>query len=191
MKKFITSLALVATTFAFVSCSESKAKDTSNAREDAVKSAVTTSANVKNADVVWTGYKITGASHTGTLELKNSALEFTDGKLTGGKIEIDMSTLKNTDLEGEYNQKLVGHLSSDDFFGTAKHPTSTYVISSVTATDKANEYKVTGQMTIKGITKEETILTKIVTEGKTVTSTANFNVDKTKYGVEYGSSNLL
>lgn len=191
MKNLFTSLAVAASALFMVSCSEAPAKNTENAREEAVKAAVTTKTEVSDAAVVWTGYKITGDSHTGTLALKNSSLEFEDGVLKGGTIEIDMATLKNTDLEGEYNQKLVGHLNSDDFFSVATHPTSTFVIASVTPSATEGEYDVKGNLTIKGITKEESIVAKIVTEGDVVTATANFNIDRTKYGVQYGSSNFF
>ena len=68
--------------------------------------------------VTWKAYKVTG-SHTGTIDLKSGALEFDGDKLTGGEFVVDMTTINTTDLEGDYKQKLDGHLHSDDFFSTA------------------------------------------------------------------------
>jgi len=40
-----------------------------------------------------------------------------------------MNTIICTDLEdAEYNQKLVGHLKSDDFFGVEKYPIATFKV---------------------------------------------------------------
>ena len=66
---------------------------------------------------------------------------------------VDMTTINTTDLEGEYKEKLDGHLHSDDFFGTATHKTASLEITSVKASGK-NAYDATANLTIKNITKE-------------------------------------
>ena len=101
--------------------------------------------------VTWKAYKVTG-SHHGTIGIKSGSLEFDGEKLTGGEFVMDMTTNNTTDLEGGSKKKLDGHLHSKDFFGTATHPTSTLNFTKVEASGK-NSYKVTGDLTIKGITK--------------------------------------
>ena len=81
----------------------------------------------ENSKVVWKGYKVTG-SHQGVIAIKSGQLTFNEGRLTGGDFTIDMSTISNTDLEGEYKGKLEGHLKSDDFFGVEKFPTETLLV---------------------------------------------------------------
>ena len=49
---------------------------------------------------MWTGSKLT-SSHQGEINLKSGALEIKDGKLVGGKFIIDMTSIKNTDIEDE------------------------------------------------------------------------------------------
>ncbi|MCB0575506.1 MAG: YceI family protein, partial [Saprospiraceae bacterium] len=83
--------------------------------------------DVNSSTVVWTGYKVTG-KHTGTVKIKNGNLSWDNGQLTGGSFEIDMNSITCTDQEGEWAQKLVGHLKSEDFFGVEKYPTSKFVI---------------------------------------------------------------
>ena len=83
--------------------------------------------NTSSSVVVWTGYKVTG-KHTGTVKIKSGTLQFTDGMLTAGNFELDMTTVKDTDLEGEWAAKLEGHLKSDDFLGVEQHPTSTLTV---------------------------------------------------------------
>ena len=105
---------------------------------------------VDKSKVVWKGYKVTG-SHQGTITLKSGSLAFTNQKLSGGEFNIDMTSIINTDLSGEYRNKLEGHLKSDDFFGVEKYPTARLQFTKVKMTSK-NAYKVTGDLTIKGKT---------------------------------------
>jgi len=135
--------------------------------------------------VTWKAYKVTG-SHTGTIALKSGALLFEDGKLNGGEFTVDMTTINTTDLSGDYKAKLDGHLHSDDFFSTASHPTSSLVFTKVEASGK-NSYKVTGDLTIKGITKPVTFDVSIYGSK----ATATLKVDRAAYDVRYGSGSFF
>ena len=135
--------------------------------------------------VVWKGYKVTG-SHEGTIAIQSGELHFNDEALTGGAFVMDMSTINSTDLQGEYKDKLDGHLKSDDFFGVAKFPTSTFKITSVSGKDKS--YKVTGDLTIKGITKSTSFALQIVDDQ---TATAAIKIDRSKFDVRYGSNSFF
>lgn len=137
------------------------------------------------SQVTWKAYKVTG-SHTGTVNLKSGALLFNEGKLTGGDFTVDMTSLISTDLEGEYKGKLEGHLKSDDFFGVATHPTSSLVFTKVEATGK-NSYEVTGDLTIKGITKPVSFDVSIYGSK----ATATMKVDRAQYDVRYGSGSFF
>jgi polyisoprenoid-binding protein YceI len=143
------------------------------------------SVNTEKSTVTWKAYKVTG-SHTGTIDLTSGALMFDGNTLTGGEFEVDMSSLTATDLEGEYKDKLVGHLKSDDFFSVANHPTSTLVFTGVKATGK-NSYEVTGDLTIKGITKPITFDLSVYGSK----ATATMKVDRSEYDVRYGSDTFF
>lgn len=140
---------------------------------------------VDESTVTWKAYKVTG-SHTGTIALKSGALEFDGDKLTGGEFVVDMTSISNTDLEGDYKGKLEGHLNSDDFFGTATNPTSSLVFTKVEASGK-NSYKVTGDLTIKGITKPVTFDVSIYGSK----ATATLKVDRAAYDIKYGSGSFF
>ncbi|MEL6918808.1 MAG: YceI family protein [Bacteroidota bacterium] len=135
--------------------------------------------------VTWKAYKVTG-SHTGTIALKAGALEFEGDKLSGGEFVVDMTSINTTDLEGDYKAKLDGHLHSDDFFSTANHPTSKLVFTNV-ATSGKNSYKVTGDLTIKGITKPVTFDVSVYGSK----ATATLKVDRANYNVKYGSGSFF
>jgi len=167
MKKTILSIALIAFvgTFAFANPIDKETKQV----------------KAEESQVVWKGYKVTG-SHTGTLALQSGALEFNGEKLTGGSFVVDMTTISSTDLEGDYKSQLDGHLASDDFFSIQSHPTAKLVFTKVKASGK-NSYDVTGDLTIKGITKPVDFELSIYGDK----ATASLKVDRTKYNVQYGS----
>lgn len=140
---------------------------------------------VDNSKVVWKGYKVTG-SHEGMISINSGSLNFDNEVLTGGSFEIDMSTITVTDLEGEYKDKLEGHLKSDDFFGVAKYPTASLVFTKVKSNGK-NSYKVTGDITIKG--KTESITFNLSVYGNR--ANASLKIDRTKFDVRYGSTSFF
>ncbi len=139
----------------------------------------------EQSKVTWKAYKVTG-SHYGSIALKEGALEFDGDKLIGGDFVVDMTTINTQDLEGDSKGKLDGHLNSDDFFSVATHKTSKLVFTDVKSTGK-NSYKVTGDLTIKGITKPVTFDVSVYGSK----ATATLKVDRTNYDVKYGSGSFF
>lgn len=168
VKTIVLALVVATITFAFTPI------------EDGVKEV-----KVETSSVTWKGYKVTG-SHTGSIALKEGSLEFKDEKLVGGEFTIDMTSVENTDMEGEYKAKLEGHLKSDDFFGVENHPTAKLVFNKVKSTGK-NSYEVTGDLTIKGKTNPVTFDISIYGNK----ATANLKIDRTKFDVRYGSTSFF
>ncbi|WP_442265694.1 YceI family protein [Tenacibaculum sp. ZS6-P6] len=141
--------------------------------------------NISESNVEWKAYKVTG-SHKGIVNIKSGYLSFDDGKLSGGSITIDMTTINTTDLTGDYKNKLDGHLKSGDFFNVEKYNISTLDFTKVKAKGK-NAYEVTGKLTIKGITKSVKFLISIYGNK----ATASLKVDRTKFDIKYGSSSFF
>lgn len=141
--------------------------------------------DVQNSKITWKGHKVTG-EHEGNISLKNGTLIFNDNnELTGGTFLMDMSTLTVTDLEGEMKGKLETHLKSDDFFSTGKHTNANFVITNVSGTN--GKYKVTGDLTIKGITKPNSF--EMTVSGNT--AKADIKVNRTQYDIKYGSASFF
>lgn len=140
---------------------------------------------VDNSKLVWKGYKVTG-SHEGTIDIKSGSLIFKEGVLTGGDIAINMQSIENTDLTGEYKGKLEGHLKSDDFFGVEKFPMATLKLTKVKPAGK-NSYTATGDMTIKGITNSVNL--EISVYGNKANAT--IKIDRSKFDVRYGSTSFF
>jgi polyisoprenoid-binding protein YceI len=144
--------------------------------------------NTAKSSIAWVGKKVTG-QHSGTVNFKDGSLTWKDGKVTAGSFTVDMTSIAVTDLKaGEGKEKLEGHLKAADFFGTDKFTTAKIVFTSVKL--KANSksiYTVTADLTIKNVTKPVTFE---LTAGKTI-ATTSFNVDRTKYGIEYKSGSIF
>jgi polyisoprenoid-binding protein YceI len=114
------------------------------------------SANAQSVDLAasnlkWSGSDVTGKTHYGSLSFTKADLELNRGDLVGGAFEIDMTTLKVEDLTGEWAEKLVGHLSSDDFFSIDKFDKATLVLSDVSKM-RDGAFHAKGDLTIKEIT---------------------------------------
>ncbi|MBK8967501.1 MAG: YceI family protein [Saprospiraceae bacterium] len=146
--------------------------------------------DVTSSALTWKGYKVTG-EHAGTVKLKSGSLQFTDGSLTGGTFVIDMTSIKDTDLEGEWAAKLEGHLKSDDFFGVEKYPTSKFVISRAIPQDSKGNYKIIGNLTIKETTKEVKFFAQVSEKDDKVTATGKMTIDRSEYNVRYGSGSFF
>jgi polyisoprenoid-binding protein YceI len=151
--------------------------------------------NAEKSNIFWTGKKVTG-QHTGTLSLKGGTVTVEDGKPVAATFDIDMNTIVCTDLEDEgTNQKLVGHLRSDDFFSVEKHPTGKFVATSFTPIEGAEgreaNYKIKGELTLKGITQEIEFDSFIAMKGSGMVSNGSAQFDRTKYEIRYGSGSFF
>jgi len=149
-------------------------------------SAQTKKINVKKSSIQWTGKKVTG-EHSGTINFKDGSLTFDkQKKLTGGSFTADMTTLSNTDNTGKDKAKLEGHLKSADFFNTEEFKTAKLVFKTIAA-KKDGVYTITADLTIKG--KTNPVRFDLNVKGKTATT--EFSVDRTKFGIQYGSGSFF
>ncbi|NNF22771.1 MAG: YceI family protein [Saprospiraceae bacterium] len=176
MKKIIVTLALSAilmATFAFTNF-------------------VTFSVNVEESNITWVGKKIT-YDHTGTIKISSGSLDITGDKLAGGSFTIDMNSMINLDLEdAEKNGQLLGHLKSADFFNVSEFPTAKMVITSAKMKKaEGSNYEVTGDLTIKGITKPVTFPAMVNIDKDIVTANATIVFDRSEYDVRYGSGSFF
>lgn len=155
-----------------------------------VKKVTTYAVDTKATTATWIGKKVTG-QHTGGISITKGSV-MADGKnVTGGNFEIDMNSITCTDLTDKgYNDKLIGHLKSDDFFSTAKNPTAKFVVTKATL-KSGNDYDVVGNLTIKGITNEITFPAMIKLDDKAVVTVAKIMVNRTKFDIKYNSANFF
>ena len=192
MKKLVVALVVVASVL--TACKgekKEKAVETKAAEKVEVKVSELNNVDTAASVLTWKGTKPTGA-HNGTVMIKDGDLLIEEGKVTGGEFVIDMSSIKVLDIpaDNEGNGKLVGHLTSADFFDVAAYPSSKFVITNVE--DKGDKVHVTGNLTLKDVTKSITIPATVSTEGGVTTfASEKFMVNRADFNVKYGSKSFF
>lgn len=107
-----------------------------------------------NSSLTWHAEKLTG-SHNGAVRVRSGSLTMHCGQLAKGSVVIGMNTLTVNDLAAPDKQKLENNLRSDYFFDTGKYPDAKLDIVSVEGVVNQfnHQLKVTGNLTLRGITK--------------------------------------
>jgi polyisoprenoid-binding protein YceI len=147
--------------------------------------------NTESTKIEWVGTKVTG-EHRGLIKVKEgSSLTFKGDQITGGNVVIDLNSLTVTDLtDPEYVAKFVGHMKSADFFNTEKYPEAKLVITKSKKTKDGLELE--GKLTI--LDKTQPIKFTATAPSKTTdsfTSKAVIKIDRTKFGLKYGSGQFF
>ena len=135
------------------------------------------------SSLVWTGAAL-GKDHFGTVDFEGS-LGASEGKLISGLLIFDMSTINTQDLVGNSKEKLDNHLKNKDFFNIEKYPSAQLSIKSF---DGKN---LTGDLTIKEITREITFPASLDIKPNSIIGKAKFTINRTDYGILYGSGSFF
>lgn len=147
--------------------------------------------DTKASKVYWTGKKVTG-EHTGYISVGNGNVMAEGNNVVGAQVNMDLNTIVCTDLKDEqWNQKLVGHLKSDDFFSVEKYPNAKFEITSMKPGSTSGEYNVKGNLTMKGKTNEISFPAKVSVINGTVKALGTAKIDRTKWNIQYGSGKFF
>ena len=88
--------------------------------------------------------------------------------------------------ESEGNINLVSLLLNEDFFDLEKFPTSKFEITSVEGK------KISGHLTLTGITKNVIFNVKVTVKNNMVTITCDtFTIDRTKWNINHNSGKIM
>lgn len=161
--------------------------------------------------VAWIGLK-PGGRHYGTFGLQDGSLKIVNGEVAGGTLIMDLNQIDVKDLEGEYRDKLTGHLKSPDFFDVANHPTATFEITAVAKlegdagaaalteesrkeVDNAADqfvpevtnptHLITGNLTMRDTTLSVTFPANIMMTEAGLQAKARFVIDRTQWGITF------
>ena len=143
----------------------------------------------------WAGQKplIDGYVNSGTIALSEGSIIVLDGEATG-TFTLDMNSLQVGLTAQKPGQEgaLEGHLKGERWFNVDTYPTATFVITSVVPTETALVYTVTGDLTMKGATDEVSFPAEIYqADDGLLYANAQFEVDRTKWGITAGSGNFF
>lgn len=133
----------------------------------------------ESAQVSFVGAKITGKHEGGFRNVKGS-IDLPATGLEGARVEvtIDMTSVF-TDAE-----KLTGHLQSPDFFDVAQFPEAKFIATTF-APEENGMTKVTGDLTLHGVTKSISFPATITTTGDAATARAEFGLNRKDFGIVY------
>lgn len=152
---------------------------------------------VADSKIDWTGGKVSGDNHTGTIALKEGEVSVNEGKVTTGKFVIDINSITVTDItDAEMKAGLEGHLkgataeNADHFFNAAKFPTGTFEITSIT--EENGKQMIEGNLTLKEVSHSIKFpATVTVTDADVTIASDEFEIDRTKWGVNYNSGSVV
>ncbi len=140
--------------------------------------------NTQKSAMQWTAGKIVGDPYTGDVRVTLGEIQITDGTWSGN-FTIDMTTIDHE------KSGVIEHLKSEDFFNVENYPESTFSIANIEMTE-GNEILVTGNLTILETTNEITFPAQVtINEDQALTVEAQFDIDRTQWGITYGSGSFF
>jgi len=147
--------------------------------------------------IYWTGSKPAG-EHKGKIKIKSGEITFNNDTLVSGKFSIDMNSISVLDLTGEEKKDLENHLKGniqgkeDHFFNVKKYPDALFIIKS--ANKETDFYSIYGELIMKGISnpiKFKATINFSRDFNNMKLTTENFEIDRTKWGIEYKSKSIF
>lgn len=169
MKKSIIASAIISSALFITACGGGQTEQSSEASategaqteemasEGASNEEMVFAVNNEESNIRWEG-GTSGAkvySHFGNISIKEGSLSVSGDQITSGNFVVDMTTIEPTDEnygDESPKEKLVGHLTTGDFFLVEEFPTASFVVK------KHEGDKVIGDLTIRGNTNEETVM---------------------------------
>ncbi len=152
----------------------------------------------EESSVRWTARKslVNGYEDTGTIPVASSSINVQDGEIATATVEFDMTgiAVQQTSNTSAGVDQLTEHLQSQDFFAVEEHPTSTLTVLStepIASTTAETDHTVTANLTLKGQTNEVTFPAEIGTQENTLIVRGNMTIDRTRWGIRYGSDSFF
>ena len=145
--------------------------------------------DLQASTIHWNASKVTGTHH-GAVPFTSGSIDLDGDKVVTAEFTADMNKLHDVDIKDDgLRQRLETHLHSPDFFNTAQFPSATFRSTSTKKT--GDEYAITGDLTIKGITKPITFQAKTSEQDGRWVADAEVKVDRTLYDIRYGSGKFF
>jgi polyisoprenoid-binding protein YceI len=148
------------------------------AEDDEEPSTLELAIDTNKTTVGFVGRKVT-MDHPGKFSGFTGAVTFEDGQPTSVKFTVQMASL---DIEPA---KLEGHLKSPDFFMVDEHPTSTFDSTKIVKADQGGTHTLTGNLTLRGVTKQISFPATIEREGSTAHGSSEFKINRQDFGIAY------
>lgn len=196
------SIALAGLVVMMTACSEApKGDDASITNEQQAANATGQSFVVDTTDsrVHFNGRGV-GKNHPGTFRLSSGSVAVANNTVTGGDFTININSMELEQKGDMFQNKLHPHLMSGDFFDASKFGTAKFVITKVEPYEKNDSdtsivdganFRVSGNLTLKDVTKNVTFPAKIDLDNNELKAKANFDIDRRQWQMNYGSDKTL
>ncbi|MDD9934603.1 MAG: YceI family protein [Myxococcales bacterium] len=136
----------------------------------------------QGSSIEMVGSKITGSHDVKVTDFKGDIQLAEGAAVESGTVQVVMQMAT---IESDH-PKLTKHLLNSDFFEVDKHPTSSF---KSTAIEKGGEggasHTVSGDLTLRGVTKNIRFPATITQAGKAVTVKAEFSINRKDFGIAY------
>ena len=147
----------------------------------------------------FTGHGV-GKNHPGIFKLSSGTVAIAGEEITGGEFVINIKSMELEHKGGMFDKKLYPHLLSGDFFDVDKFETAKFIITKVepykpksankSIVDGAN-YNVSGNFTLKDVTKNITFPARIDLDDNSLKAKGNFDIDRRQWNMNYGNDKTL
>lgn len=141
-----------------------------------------------------------GKNHPGMFKLGYGTVSIDKDSISGGTFVIDINSVRMEQKDNAITTKLRPHLLSGDFFDVTKFATAKFEITDVISykpkdgekslVEGANFY-VSGNLTLKDVTKNITFPARVDLDGETLKTKANFDIDRRQWQMNYGNDKTL
>lgn len=150
--------------------------------------------DVATSLVEWVGRNVANR-HFGSLRLASGVATVRGGCLHSVSCEADMRTITVGDLDGPMADVLRAHLASEDFFAVADHPVARFRATRVTPRADVPpglaNHDAEGVLEVRGVGHPVAFaLVAAPTGAGGVALQAHLDIDRTRWGVAYGSGKL-
>lgn len=178
--------ALICAVAFFASCNNKTAEETSAVAVDSTGVEAIYTVNTDSTSFVfWKGVMLGVKEHTGKVLFKDGSVTVKGAQLVAGSFTVDLGSIAL--LDTNYNEKagygkakLIGHLSSPDFFDVANFSTASFVVKTV------NGNSATGTLTVRGKANDETLSDIVVTETDgALKASGKLKFNRKKYDVKF------
>ena len=141
-----------------------------------------------------------GKNHPGNFKLSSGSVAVAGNQITGGDFVINIKSMDLEQKGGMFDSKLRPHLMSGDFFDADKFGQAKFEITKVepytasgsdTSIVEGANFSVSGNLTLKDVTKNVTFPAKIDLDGNTLKAKGNFDIDRTQWNMHYGNDKTL
>lgn len=120
------------------------------------------------------------SSHNGSFKNFSGTVDVGPSGPTSIQVEIDVTSVFVD------HPKLLAHLQQEDFFFVEKYPSASFKSTAITPSKKADAtHMVTGDFTIRGVTKSETFPIRVAQSERGWSGSASFPLKRLEFGIAY------